>query len=144
GDAAATFRAAHRRAVQIGERRIVSTALVGLASTARAEGDDQRAAALLLAAASAGLDGGDPADAVTAAVALARMLSDSGHDGDAALLLGAADALPTSAGVRVCFGLAEEPEPVRRIVERRLGAEDHQALAADGALIGLRAALARA
>lgn len=142
--AAATFRTAHRRAVQIGEQRIVSTALVGLASTARAEGDDQRAAALLLAAAAAGLDGGDPADAVTAAVALARMLSDGGHDSEAALLLGAADAVPTSAGVRVYFGLAEDPEPVRRIVERRLGAEDHEALAADGALIGLRAALARA
>lgn len=142
--AAAAFRDALRRATEVGDRRITSTALVGLASIARAEGDDQRTVALLLAAAGEALDGGDPADAVTSAVGLARMLSAGGHDDEAALLLGAARELPTSAGVRVHFGLAEDPAPVHRAVERHLGADHYAALAADGALIGLPAALARA
>ena len=58
------FRAAHDRAVEIGDRRIVSTALAGLAGVARAEGDDDRGVALLLATTDAALGGGDPSDAV--------------------------------------------------------------------------------
>jgi predicted ATPase/DNA-binding SARP family transcriptional activator len=142
--AGAAFRDAHRRATEVSDRRIASTALVGLASIARVEGDDQREVALLLAAAEQALDGGDPADAVTAAVGLARVLSASGHDDEAAVLLGAAQEIPTSAEVRVHFGLAEDPEPVRRTLQRRLGADDYARLVADGALIGLPAGLARA
>jgi predicted ATPase/DNA-binding SARP family transcriptional activator len=143
-DAAARFRTAHDRAVQIGDRRIVSTALAGLAATARAGGDDDRCVALLLATVDAALGGGDPSDAVGAAGVLGEMLVAHGAVDEAAVLLGAADLIQDEVGVRVEFGLVHDLDPLRSALVERLGAERTVDLAGDGRVIGLPAAVRRA
>ena len=142
--AADGFRAAHDRAVEIGDRRIVGTALAGLAATARAEGDDDRCVALLLATADAALGGGDPTDAVSAAGILGEMLLAGGAADEAAVLLGAAGLVRDEVGVRVDFGLVHDLEPLRAALVERLGAERTVDLAGDGRVIGLQAAVRRA
>jgi tetratricopeptide (TPR) repeat protein len=147
GDLAAagdTFRAAHERAAEIGDLRIVGTALVGLAAVARREGDGERSVALLAAAADRALHGGDPTDAVTAAGMLAEMLAEQGADDEAAVVLGAAALVDDEVGVRVDFGLAQDLTPVRLAVAERLGAARADDLAGDGRVIGLGAAIRRA
>lgn len=142
--AADGFRAAHDRAVEIGDRRIVSTALAGLAATARADGDDDRAVALLRAAADAALGGGDPSDAVGAAGILGEMLLDRGAVEEAAVLLGAADVVQDEVAVRVDFGLVHDLGPLRAHLIEQLGAERTSDLAGDGRVIGVQAAVRRA
>jgi DNA-binding SARP family transcriptional activator len=142
--AADGFRAAHDRAVEIGDRRIVGTALAGLAATARAEGDDDRCVALLLATADAALGGGDPTDAVSAAGILGEMLLAGGAADEAAVLLGAASLVRDEVGVRVDFGLVHDLEPLRAALVERLGAQRTVDLAGDGRVIGLPAAVRRA
>jgi predicted ATPase/DNA-binding SARP family transcriptional activator len=147
GDLAAageTFRAAHDRAVEIGDHRIVGTALVGLAAIARAESDTDRCVALLSAATERALAGGDPTDAVTAAAILGEMLVTLGAVDEAAVLVGASDLVEDELGVRVDFGLARDLGPVREAVVRRLGRERAADLAADGRVIGLAATVRRA
>lgn len=147
GDLAAAgeaFRAAHDRAVEIGDHRIVGTALVGLAAIARAESDTDRCVALLSAAAERALAGGDPTDAVTAAAILGEMLVTLGAVDEAAVLVGASDLIEDELGVRVDFGLARDLGPVRTAVEGRLGPERAADLAADGRVIGLAATVRRA
>jgi DNA-binding SARP family transcriptional activator/predicted ATPase len=147
GDLAAAadgFRAAHDRAVEIGDRRIVGTALAGLAAAARAEGDDDRCVALLLATTDAALGGGDPTDAVTAAGILGEMLLAGGAADEAAVLIGAAGLIRDEVGVRVDFGLVHDLEPLRAALVERLGAERTVDLAGDGRVIGLQAAVRRA
>jgi tetratricopeptide (TPR) repeat protein len=138
------FRAAHDRAVEIGDRRIVGTALAGLATTARAEGDDERCVALLLATTDAALGGGDPTDAVTAAGILGEMLLAHGAADEAAVLLGAAGLVRDEVGVRVDFGLVHDLEPLRAALVDRLGPERTVDLAGDGRVIGLPASVRRA
>jgi DNA-binding SARP family transcriptional activator/predicted ATPase len=142
--AADGFRAAHDRAVEIGDRRIVGTALAGLAATARAEGDDDRCVALLLATTDAALGGGDPTDAVSAAGILGEMLLAGGAADEAAVLLGAAGLVRDEVGVRVDFGLVHDLEPLRAALVERLGTERTVDLAGDGRVIGLPAAVRRA
>jgi DNA-binding SARP family transcriptional activator/predicted ATPase len=142
--AADGFRAAHDRAVEIGDRRIVGTALAGLAATARAEGDDDRCVALLLATTDAALGGGDPTDAVTAAGILGEMLLAGGAADEAAVLLGAAGLVRDEVGVRVDFGLVHDLEPLRAALVERLGTERTVDLAGDGRVIGLPAVVRRA
>jgi DNA-binding SARP family transcriptional activator/predicted ATPase len=147
GDTAAAgdaFRLAHGRAVEVGDRRIAGTALVGLATLARRDGDDQRCIALLQAAAAEGLGGGDPTDAVTAAGMLAEMLVEQDATEEAAVLLGAAATVPDEVGVRVDFGLAYDGGPVRHAVAERLGEARLADLAGDGRAIGLAAQVRRA
>jgi DNA-binding SARP family transcriptional activator/predicted ATPase len=147
GDAAAAaeaFRLAHDRAVEVGDHRIVGTALVGLATLAQGTGDDERCVALLRAATDEALAGGDPTDAVTAAGMLAEMLADRGADDEAAVLLGAAKLVRDEVGVRVDFGLAYDSGPVRRTLAERLGEERLAARAAEGRAIGLAALVRRA
>jgi DNA-binding SARP family transcriptional activator/predicted ATPase len=141
GDA---FREAHDRAVEVGDHRIVGTALVGLATLARGTGDDERCVALLRAATDEALAGGDPTDAVTAAGMLAEMLADRDADDEAAVLLGAAEVVRDEVGVRVDFGLAYDAGPVRRTLAERLGEERLAAHAAEGRTIGLAALVRRA
>jgi predicted ATPase len=142
--AADGFRAAHDRAVEIADRRIVSTALAGLAQVARAEGDDDRCVALLLATADAALGGGDASDAVGAAGVLGELLVEQGAVEEAAVLLGAADLVQDEVGVRVDFGLVHDLEPLRATLVERLGAERVVDLAGDGRVIGLAAVVRRA
>jgi DNA-binding SARP family transcriptional activator/predicted ATPase len=147
GDLAAAndgFRAAHDRAVEIGDRRIVGTALAGLAATARAEGDDDRCVVLLLATTDAALGGGDPTDAVTAAGILGEMLLTRGAADEAAVLLGAAGLVRDEVGVRVDFGLVHDLAPLRTALVERLGPERTVDLAGDGRVIGLPASVRRA
>jgi hypothetical protein len=147
GDTAAAgdaFRLAHGRAVEVGDRRIAGTALVGLATLARRDGDDQRCIALLQAAAAEGLGGGDPTDAVTAAGMLAEMLVEQDATEEAAVLLGAAATVPDEVGVRIDFGLAYDGGPVRHAVAERLGEARLADLAGDGRAIGLAAQVRRA
>ncbi len=134
--AGASFRLAHDRAVEVGDRRIAGTALVGLASIARRAADDPRCVALLRAAAAEALAGGDPTDAVTAAGMLAEMLVERDAVEEAAVLLGAAAVVPDEVAVRVDFGLAYDGGPVRSAVAERLGAERTADLAGDGRVIG--------
>ncbi len=138
------FRAAHDRAVEIGDRRIVSTALAGLAGAARAEGDDDRCVALLLATTDAALGGGDPSDAVGAAGMLGEMLVACGAVEEAAVLLGAAGLVQDEVGVRVEFGLVHDLGPLRATLVESLGPERVVDLAGDGRVIGLPAAVRRA
>ena len=143
--AAEAFRAAHDRAVEIGDRRIVSTALAGLAAVACAEGDDDRGVALLLATTDAALGGGDPSDAVGAAGMLGEMLVTHGAVDEAAVLLGAADLVRDEVGVRVEFGLVHDLEPLRAALVERLGAGARWSTwPGDGRVIGLPAAVRRA
>ena len=142
--AAATFRAAHDRAVEVSDLRIVGTALVGLAATARAEGDVERGVALLGAAADAALTGGDPTDAVTAAGTLGELLVEAGDPDEAAVVLGATELVHDQVGVRVDFGLALDLGPLRGRLVDRLGADRVADLAHDGRVIGLRPAVRRA
>ena len=142
--AGASFRLAHDRAVEVGDRRIAGTALVGLASIARRAADDPRCVALLRAAAGEALAGGDPSDAVTAAGMLAEMLVERDAVEEAAVLLGAAAEVPDEVAVRVDFGLAYDGGPVRAAVAERLGAERTADLAGDGRVIGLAAQVRRA
>lgn len=144
GAATEAFRAAHDRAVEIGDHRIVGTALVGLAAIARAESDTDRCVALLAAATERALAGGDPTDAVTAAAVLGEMLVTGGAADEAAVLVGASDLVEDELGVRVDFGLARDLGPVREAVERRLGPARAADLAADGRVIGLAASVRRA
>jgi DNA-binding SARP family transcriptional activator/predicted ATPase len=142
--AAEAFRLAHDRAVEVGDHRIVGTALVGLATLARETGDDERCVALLRAATDEALGGGDPTDAVTAAGMLAEMLvARAAHD-EAAVLLGAAELVRDEVGVRVDFGLAYDAGPVRRTLAERLGEDAMAARAAEGRAIGLAALVRRA
>jgi hypothetical protein len=137
------FREAHDRAVEVGDHRIVGTALVGLATLARGTGDDERCVALLRAATDEALAGGDPTDAVTAAGMLAEMLVDRDADDEAAVLLGAAEVVRDQVGVRVDFGLAYDAGPIRRRLAERLGEERLAAHAAEGRTIGLAALVRR-
>jgi hypothetical protein len=142
--AAEAFRQAHDRAVEVGDHRIVGTALVGLATLARGTGDDERCVALLRAASEEALAGGDPTDAVTAAGMLAEMLAAEDAGDEAAVLLGAAELVRDEVGVRVDFGLAYDIAPVRHTLAERLGEERMADLAAEGRAIGLAALLRRA
>ena len=142
--ATATFRRAHDRAVEVGDQRIVGTALVGLAQVARATGDLERTVGLLAAAADAALAGGDATDAVTAAGLLGELLVAAGSDDEAAVLLGATELVPDEVTVRVDFGLAHDVAPLREELSRRLGADRVADLARDGRVIGLRASVRRA
>ena len=142
--AAEAFRLAHDRAVEVGDHRIVGTALVGLATLARAMSDDERCVALLRAATDEALAGGDPTDAVTAAGMLAEMLADRGADDEAAVLLGAADLVRDEVGVRVDFGLAYDSGPLRLTLADRLGEKRLAAYATEGRAIGLAALVRRA
>jgi predicted ATPase len=142
--AGAAFRGAHDRAVEIGDGRIVGTALVGLAAVARHEGADDRSVALLVAAADRALSGGDPTDAVTAAGLLAEMLVARGAHDEAAVLLGAATLVDDEVGVRVDFGLAHDLGPVRAAVVASVGEHRAADLGGDGRVIGLAAAVRRA
>ena len=139
-----TFRAAHDRAVEVGDRRIAGTALVGLAVLARQAGEHGRCVALLRAATAEALGGGDATDAVTAAGMLAESLLARGDAEEAAVVLGASEAVDDEVGVRVDFGLAYDDAPVRREVAERLGAERAADLAGDGRAIGLARAIGRA
>ena len=138
------FREAHDRAVEIGDHRIVGTALVGLAAIARGEGAHDRCVALLRAATDQALSGGDPTDAVTAAGTLAEMLVAGGSFDEAAVVLGATDLVEDQVGVRVDFGLARDLGPVRASVTDQLGEARAADLARDGRVIGLAAAVRRA
>jgi predicted ATPase len=138
------FRGAHDRAVEIGDDRIVGTALVGLAAIARREGADDRCVALLTAATDRALGGGDPTDAVTAAGVLAEMLVARGADDEAAVVLGATELVDDEVSVRVDFGLAQDLGPVRETVTARLGQARMADLGGDGRVIGLAAAVRRA
>ena len=142
--ASEAFREAHDRAVEVGDHRIVGTALVGLATLARDTGDAERCVALLRAATDEALAGGDPTDAVTAAGMLAEMLADLGADDEAAVLLGAAELVRDEVGVRVDFGLAYDAGPLRRTLAERLGEQRLAAHAAEGRAIGLAALVRRA
>lgn len=142
--AAETFRSAHDRAVEVGDRRIVGTALVGLAAAARRHGDDERCVALLVGATDEALHGGDPTDAVAAAGMLAEMLVARGAVEEAAVVLGAGDLVEDEVGVRVDFGLAPDLGPVRATVTGRLGEHEAARLGGDGRVIGLPAAVRRA
>jgi DNA-binding SARP family transcriptional activator/predicted ATPase len=142
--AAEAFRAAHDRAAEVGDRRITGTALVGLAVIARNTGEDDRCVALLRLAAGEALDGGDPADVVTAAGLLAEMLFDRGGAEEAAVLLGAGDDIDDDVTVRVDFGLAYDDAALRRALTDELGAERVADLAGHGRAIGIAAALRRA
>jgi DNA-binding SARP family transcriptional activator/predicted ATPase len=143
-DAAEAFRAAHDRAVELGDQRIVGTALVGLAAVARAEGDEPRCIALLVAAAERALSGGDPTDAVTAAGIVGEMLVERGADDEAAVVVGATDLVDDQVGVRVDFGLAHDLGPLRASLADRLGEARTADLGGDGRVIGLAAAVRRA
>ncbi len=142
--ASEAFRAAHDRAVEVGDHRIVGTALVGLAAIARQEAAHDRCVALLTAASDRALSGGDPTDAVTAAGMLAEMLVAQGADDEAAVVLGATDLVHDEVGVRVDFGLAHDLGPVRATVAERLGQDRLADLSGDGRVIGLAAAVRRA
>ncbi|HEX6420687.1 MAG TPA: BTAD domain-containing putative transcriptional regulator [Acidimicrobiales bacterium] len=137
------FRAAHDRAVEIGDARIVGTALVGLASIARARSDTDRCVALLAGATDRALAGGDPTDAVSAAAVLGEMLVTVGAPDEGAVLVGAASLVEDEVGVRVDFGLARDLGPVRAALDERLGPDRARSLAADGRAIGLSAAVRR-
>ena len=138
------FRAAHDRAVEIGDRRIVSTALAGLAEVARAEDDHDRTVGLLLATADAALAGGDPSDAVGAAGMLGELLVARQAAEEAAVLLGAVGLVEDEVGVRVDFGLVHDLGPLRETLHGLLGAERTVDLAGDGRVIGVQAAVRRA
>ncbi len=138
------FRSAHDRAVEVGDHRIVGTALVGLAAVARQESAPDRSVALLTAASERALSGGDPTDAVAAAGMLAEMLVARGADDEAAVVLGATDLVDEEVGVRVDFGLAHDLGPVRARLAERLGADRLADLGGDGRVIGLAAAVHRA
>lgn len=142
--AVASFRAAHDRAVEVGDRRVESTALVGLAVAARRQGATDRCVALLASAAEAALAGGDPTDAATAAAILGEMLVAAGADEEAAVVLSATDQVPDQVRVRAEFGLALDPGPLRAAVSERLGPRRAGELATDGRVIGLGAAVRRA
>ncbi|HEX5947468.1 MAG TPA: BTAD domain-containing putative transcriptional regulator [Acidimicrobiales bacterium] len=142
--AAETFRSAHDRAVEVGDRRIVGTALVGLAAVARNHGDDERCVALLVGATDEALGGGDPTDAVAAAGMLAEMLVARGAVEEAAVVLGAGDLVEEEVEVRVDFGLAPDLGPVRATAAERLGEHEAARLGRDGRVIGLPAAVRRA
>jgi hypothetical protein len=139
----ATFRDAHDRAAEVGDRRIMGTALVGLAILAERAGDDERCVALLQAAAAEALGGGDPTDAVTAAGMLASRLLAAGEAEEAAVLLGASAAVEDQVGVRVDFGLAYDDGAVRQAVAEALGPERAADLGGDGRAIGLDRAVRR-
>ncbi len=139
-----TFRSAHDRAVEVGDNRIVGTALVGLAAVARSQGDDERCVALLVGATDEALHGGDPTDAVAAAGMLAEMLVARGAVEEAAVVLGACDLVEDEVEVRVDFGLAPDLGPVRAAVTERLGEHAEVRLGRDGRVIGLAAAVRRA
>jgi DNA-binding SARP family transcriptional activator/predicted ATPase len=142
--AADAFRGAYDRAVEVGDRRIAGTALVGLATIARRSGAADRCVALLVAATSEALGGGDPSDAVTAAGVLAEMLVEQGAFEEAAVVLGAASVIDDEVGVRIDFGLAFDSGPVREAVRARLGDDRMADLAGDGRTIGPAAAVRRA
>jgi predicted ATPase/DNA-binding SARP family transcriptional activator len=139
-----TFRTAHDRAVEVGDQRIVGTALAGLAGAARARGDVERSIALFDAAADAALAGGDPTDAVTAAGVLGELLAERGDPEEAAVLLGASELVDDQVRVRVDFGLVHDPAPLRAELVERLGERAVTSLGRDGRVIGLRPALRRA
>jgi predicted ATPase/DNA-binding SARP family transcriptional activator len=139
-----TFRTAHERAVEVGDQRIVGTALAGMAEAARARGDVERSIALFDAAADAALAGGDPTDAVTAAGVLGELLAERGEPDEAAVLLGASELVDGQVGVRVDFGLVHDVEPLRAELVERLGEARVTSLGSDGRVIGLRPALRRA
>lgn len=138
------FRSAHDRAIEVGDHRIVGTALVGLAAIARRRGDPDRCVALLEDATDRALDGGDPTDAVAAAGMLAELLVERGATEEAAVVVGATDLVDDQVGVRVDFGLAHDVGPVRAELGRQLGDVRLTELGGDGRLIGLRAAVHRA
>ncbi|HET6951449.1 MAG TPA: BTAD domain-containing putative transcriptional regulator [Acidimicrobiales bacterium] len=138
------FRRAHVRAVEVGDRRIAGTSLVGLATIARRTGADERCIALLVAATGEALDGGDPTDAVTAAGVLAEMLVADRAFEEAAVVLGAASAVDDEVGVRIDFGLAYDSGPVTAAVAKCLGERRMADLAGDGRTIGPAAAVRRA
>jgi DNA-binding SARP family transcriptional activator/predicted ATPase len=137
------FRAAHDRAVAVGDRRIAGTALVGLATIAARDGDEERCVALLQAAAGEALGGGDPTDAVTVAGMLADRLLGRGQIDEAAVLLGASAAIEEQVRVRVNYGLAYDDTRARQAVTETLGPERAADLAGDGRAIGLERAVRR-
>ena len=147
--AAAAFRAAHLRATEVGDQRIVLSSQFALAvAVGRAEGPG-RAAPLLLAAAADALDAGVPDAAVGPATALAAALAALSPGGAgglelAGVLLGAAGALPPPDGVSLDLGALADPAAVAKGLAESLGPDALASLQAEGERLGLAAALAQA
>jgi predicted ATPase len=142
--AVAAFRAAHTRATDVGDERIVVAALAGIADAVRRRDGDAHAAPLLVAAAEQAVEAGLGADAATAATALAEVLAGRGEGEAAAVLFGAAGAVPPTTGVRLDLGATVDAGALGRALSAKLGPEALARLEADGRLIGLHAALSEA
>jgi hypothetical protein len=142
--AVAAFRAAHTRATDVGDERIVVSALAGIADAVRRRDGDTHAAPLLVAAAEQALEAGLAPDAAMAATALAEVLAGRGESEAAAVLSGAAAAVPPTTGVRLDLGATVDAGALARALSERLGPDALARLQADGRLIGLEAALAQA
>jgi predicted ATPase/DNA-binding SARP family transcriptional activator len=144
--AAEAYRAAHARAGDVGDERIVLNALAGLAMVAHRAGDGARAAPLMLAAAEQAVAAGLPVEAVGPSVLLAEVLAVRGGDDTAAaaVLLGAATAVPPPVGVRLDAGATGDPAAVAGTLGERLGPADLARLTDEGRMLGLEAALAQA
>ncbi|HLM62931.1 MAG TPA: hypothetical protein VK306_01420 [Acidimicrobiales bacterium] len=142
--AAAAFREAHARATEVGDQRIVLSALAGLATAVRRRDGHGRAAPLVLAAAEQALDVGEPTEAAMAATTLAEILDACDLPDHAAVLLGAAGAVPPATGVRLDLGATADAGALTERLSERLGAARLDRLQADGRLLGLGATLAQA
>jgi DNA-binding SARP family transcriptional activator/predicted ATPase len=141
--AVAAFRAAHVRATDVGDQRIVVSALAGIADAVRRRDGNAYAAPLLVAAAEQALEAGLVADAAASATALAELLAARGDHSAAAVLFGAASAVPPTTGVRLDLGATVDAGALGRSLAEALG-DRLAGLEADGRLVGLEAALAEA
>jgi hypothetical protein len=145
GDAAAAadaFREAYARAGEAGDRRIAVQALAGVAAAIRRSDGDRRAAPLYLAAVREALAAGEAYEAALAATSLADVLDARGRPEDAALLLGAAEAVAPPPGVRLSPSPPADVGALAGRLAAALGASPCARLRADGALLGLAGAVA--
>ena len=142
--AVAAFQEAHARATEVGDQRIAVQAMAGVAAAVRRRDGDRHAVPLVLAAAEQALEAGEPFDAALAATALAEVLAAGDRPDHAAVLLGAAGAVPPPGGVRLDLAASVDADVVAGALSDRLGRDTYARLEADGRLLGLPAALAQA
>ena len=143
--AAEAFRLAHDRAVEVGDRRIVGTALVGLAILARGTGDDERCVALLRAAAERGAGRRRPDRRGDRSRDAGRDAGGGGRRRGGRRPAGrGAELVPTRWACGSTSGWPTTPDRSGATLAERLGEDRMADLAAEGRAIGLAALVRRA